>query len=237
MGSAVDFHSHVLPGIDDGSQSVEESLAMLRMEAEQGIGHVVATPHFYANYDAPAKFLEKRARAEEKLCRAMEQEENLPRLHIGAEVYFFRGISSCEDLPRLTLDGGRFLLVEMPQPPWTESMYRELEEIYSRQGLVPVIAHIDRYIRPFKTYGIPKRLEKLPVLVQANADFFLKSSTRGMALRMLKKDRIHLLGSDCHNLRSRKPNLREALDIIAGKVSGEVLERLRSCERDTLDIF
>ncbi len=236
MESAVDFHSHVLPGIDDGSQSVEESLAMLRMEAEQGIGHVVATPHFYANYDTPEKFLEKRARAEEQLRKAMEQEENLPQLHIGAEVYFFRGISSCEELPQLTMDGGRFLLVEMPQPPWTESMYRELEEIYTRQGLVPVIAHIDRYIRPLKTYGIPKRLEKLPVLVQANADFFLKSATRGMALTMLKKDRIHLLGSDCHNLRSRKPNLREALDIIAGKAGGEVLDRLHGCERDTLEL-
>ena len=140
-----------------------------------------------------------------------------------------------KELPQLTMDGGRFLLVEMPQPPWTESMYRELEEIYTRQGLVPVIAHIDRYIRPLKTYGIPKQLEKLPVLVQANADFFLKSATRGMALRMLRKDRIHLLGSDCHNLRSRKPNLREALEIIAGKAGGEALDRLRSCERDILE--
>lgn len=236
MASAVDFHSHVLPGIDDGSASVEESLALLRMEAEQGIGHVVATPHFYAHYDSPERFLERRAQAEEQLRRAIEQEGGLPRLHIGAEVYFFRGISSCEDLPRLTIDGTRFLLVEMPQPPWTDSMYRELEGIYSRQGLVPILAHIDRYIRPLKTYGIPRRLEKLPVLVQANGEFFLTGSTRRMALTMLKKDKIHLLGSDCHNLRSRKPNLGETLELISRKAGAGSLDRISGYARDILDI-
>lgn len=232
----IDFHSHVLPGIDDGSASLEESLALLRMEAEQGIGHVVATPHFYAHYDSPERFLARRAEAEARLREAMAKEPGLPRLSVGAEVYFFRGISSCEDLPRLTIGGSRFLLVEMPQPPWTDSMFRELEEIYNRQGLVPVLAHIDRYIRPLKTYGIPGRLEKLPVLIQANGEFFLTASTRRMALAMLKKDRIHLLGSDCHNLRSRKPNLGETLELIRRKAGQEALNRIRDYGRDILDI-
>ena len=56
----IDFHTHVLPAMDDGSRSVEESLQMLRMEAEQGIFHVVATPHFYPQYDNPEQFLRKR---------------------------------------------------------------------------------------------------------------------------------------------------------------------------------
>ena len=68
-----DFHSHILPGVDDGSSSLEQSLQMLRMEAEQGIRHVVATPHFYARYDAPETFLEKRSRAEALLREAMEK--------------------------------------------------------------------------------------------------------------------------------------------------------------------
>ena len=61
MEKVIDFHSHILPGIDDGSASVEQSIAMLRMEAEQGIDHVVATPHFYPQYDTPEHFLRKRA--------------------------------------------------------------------------------------------------------------------------------------------------------------------------------
>ena len=59
-----DFHSHILPGIDDGSQSVEESVELLQMEAAQGIRHVVATPHFYPQHDDLDRFLEKRDHAE-----------------------------------------------------------------------------------------------------------------------------------------------------------------------------
>ena len=59
MGAIIDFHSHILPGVDDGSQSVQESLAMLKMEAEQGIQHVIATPHFYPKHDSPEHFLER----------------------------------------------------------------------------------------------------------------------------------------------------------------------------------
>ena len=60
MDRRVDFHSHILPGVDDGSRSVEESLEMLRAVARQGIGTVVATPPFYANHDTPERFLRRR---------------------------------------------------------------------------------------------------------------------------------------------------------------------------------
>ena len=64
MNKIIDFHSHILPGIDDGSESVEQSIAMLRMEAEQGITHVVATPHFYPRHDTPQRFLQRRKDAD-----------------------------------------------------------------------------------------------------------------------------------------------------------------------------
>lgn len=228
MSTIVDFHSHILPNVDDGSASPEESIALLRMEAEQGIRHVIATPHFYAQYDSPNHFLEKRAEAEDRLRREMAQHPDLPQVSLGAEVYYFRGISESDFLRRLSMAGSRYVMIEMPQPPWTESMYRDLEGIWSKHDLVPIIAHVDRYIRPFKTYKIPERLEKLPVLVQANAGFFLDRSTASMALRMLKQDRIHLLGSDCHNMRSRKPNLGEVLRLIEKRLGGEALDRIRS---------
>ena len=88
MSGIIDFHSHVLPGIDDGSRSVEESIAMLQAEAAQGIRHVVATPHFYPHHDSPEHFLEKRREAEEALRREMKHHPGLPELSIGAEVYF-----------------------------------------------------------------------------------------------------------------------------------------------------
>lgn len=234
MSNYIDFHSHILPGIDDGSKSLDQSLMMLRMEAEQGISRVVATPHFYPQHDSLDRFLDRRARAEEMLREQMAKESGLPRLNIGAEVYYFSGISDSDVLSELTIDSGRCILIEMPHAPWTETMYRELENLYVKRGIVPIIAHVDRYIRPFHTHGIPKRLAELPVMVQANAEFFLDRSTASMALRMLKKDRIHLLGSDCHNLKSRKPNLGSALDVIETRLGHEVLAKVNSHGRRLL---
>ena len=214
MSGIVDIHSHILPDIDDGSRSVEESLTMLRSEAAQGIRHVVATPHFYAHQDTPEHFLAKRAAAEETLRAAMKEEASLPGLDVGAEVHYYSGIGNSEILSELTMGHGGCILIEMPQPPWTSRMYYELEEIRSRQNLTPIIAHIDRYISPFRTYGIPEKLVKLPVLVQANASFFFRRGTMKMALRMLERGQIHLLGSDCHDPVTRAPNLKLAVETI-----------------------
>ena len=70
MTHLTDFHSHILPGVDDGSTSVEESIAMLRMLSRQGVSHVVATPHFYPNYDDPEQFLRRRKDVYEDLLAA-----------------------------------------------------------------------------------------------------------------------------------------------------------------------
>ena len=181
----IDFHSHILPGVDDGSQSLEESIEMLAMEARQGITHVVATPHFVAHQDKPQSFLERRAQAEKALRAQMQKHADLPELIMGAEVYYFRGISESEFLPLFTIGNSNCVLIEMPAPPWSEIVYQELEAIWLKRNLIPVVAHIDRYIAPFHTCGIPERLEELPVYVQANSEFFLERKTARMALRML----------------------------------------------------
>ena len=235
MRHIVDFHSHILPGIDDGSKNLQESLRMMRLSAQQRIRHMVATPHFYPRYDSPETFLRKREEAADKLRKAMVDEPDLPEISIGAEVYFFSGISDSELIKALTIEGKRCILIEMPQSPWKESHYRELEGIYIKNGITPIVAHIDRYIRPFHTHGIPERLEQMPVLVQANAEFFLRSSTRNMAMKMLKKDRIHLLGSDCHNLSSRSPDLGDAVELIEQKLGENALAGIQIYQDDVLN--
>ncbi len=232
----VDFHSHILPGIDDGSRFVEESLSLLRLEKEQGIDRVVATPHFYPNYDSPERFFARRNQAEKLIREAMAKEPGSPEVIVGAEVYFFRGMSQSELLPELTIGGKGCILIEMPPAPWSEDIDRELENIWVKWGITPIVAHIDRYIRPFRTYGIPKRLSRLPVLVQANADFFLEKATAGMALRMLKAEQIQLLGSDCHNLTSRRPNLGPALTRIRQRLGDGVVEDVNALASEVLGV-
>ena len=228
MTGTVDFHAHILPHMDDGSGSPAESMAMLALSWEQGIGHIVATPHFRPSRDTLEGFLEKRQRREEALREEMAKTGALPRLSVGAEVQYFRGISQCDFLDKLTISDKRCILIELPLGPWPETVYQELAQIRTRQGLIPVIAHLDRYIGPFRSYGIPQRLSELPVLVQANADFFLSRTTAPMALKLLKADQIHLLGSDCHNMNTRKPNLGPALQRIERKLDRDVLLRLNS---------
>lgn len=231
MRMVADFHSHVLPGVDDGSKSVAESVRMLEEEAKQNVKYVVATPHFYAHQDMLEQFLDRRALALQRLAGAMEGREDLPRIFPGAEVSYFRGISEIPQLGQLAIRGTNCVLVEMPLTQWTDTMYRELEDIYRRQGLTPIVAHVDRYLTRFRDFGIPQKLEELPVLVQANASFFISKSSRGKALRMLKRGQIHLLGSDCHNLLSRRPNLEEAVDIIADQLGSDGLRQIYSHEK------
>jgi len=230
----IDFHSHILPGIDDGSRSVEESMELLQAEADQGIRTVIATPHFYAGHDRPEDFLTRRDRAEEKLRQAMAKHPGLPELSVGAEVYYFRGISTSDFLRKLTIRGTSFVMVEMPDAPWQDTALREVGEIQRSRGIVPIVAHIDRYIAPFRTYGIPAKLMQMPVLVQANADFFLSRATAAMGMRMLRGDLIHLLGSDCHNMTSRKPNVGEARALIQRRLGTEGLERIDGYGTDIL---
>ena len=210
-------------------------MAMLRLSAEQGVRHMIATPHFYAHHDNPEAFFERRTHSFARLQEAMAGDTELPQITLGAEVYYFSGISNTQILRDLAIGQSEYVLIEMPMPPWTDKMYLELENITRKQGLIPIIAHVDRYIRPLKTFGIPRRLEEMQLPVQANASFFLQNSTARMAMKMLRQDRIHLLGSDCHNMDSRRPNLGQAVELIGRKLGTEALRQIGAYEARILE--
>lgn len=218
-----DLHCHVLPRIDDGSSSVQESLEMLRALYAQGVRTVVATPHFYADSDTPARFLARRQKALRSLLPSLEEEDELPQLKMGAEVHYFSGMSESDSLMELTLSGGRAMLVEMPFGPWTDGMYRELEDIYTRRGIIPVIAHVERYLRPLQSAKLLDRLGQTPALLQVNASFITAGR---VGMRYLKQGKIHLLGSDSHNMTDRAPNMGPALERIRQKLGSETLEEM-----------
>lgn len=215
----IDLHSHVLPNMDDGSGSVEESVAMLLESARYGIRYVTATPHFYPAESTPEQFLERREAAADRLWAAWRP--GLPELLLGAEVQFFEGISCAEEIDRLTL-GGRLLLLEMPFCPWTDRMISEVVLLHEQRGLEVVLAHIEQYFR-WQPKELWDELQDLRLLMQCNADFFLDWRTRRKARRMLAEGKIHLLGSDAHNMTSRPPRLGKALASL-GERERQVLE-------------
>lgn len=223
-----DLHTHVLPGIDDGSPDVATSVRMLDALWAQGVRRVAATPHFYANHDTPQRFLRRRAEAEKKLRQAWKW-EGLD-LRVGAEVHFFEGISDCDALKDMAISGTDLIMVEMNAAPWPERIFEELGEIRRKHDLTPVVAHLDRYITPLRSFGIPQRLEELGVLVQVNTNSLLHGKTRRMVLSLLKRGQAHLLGSDCHSMGSRRPDMGDAWKILENKLDQETLWELSQLE-------
>lgn len=232
----IDFHSHLLPCVDHGSQSIEESIEMLRIMKSQGIDAVVATPHFYADEEFPEEFLKRRKVGAENLMKAIEglAGEDFPHIYLGAEVAYYRGMSQSRALKDLAIQGTKAIMVEMPMGKWTNAMYDELEQIYNQQGLIPIVAHVDRYLTPLRDFGIPGKLAELPVIVQANASFFLKKNMVKKAKKLLARDLIHVLGSDTHNLDDRAPNLGPALKVINEGLGPDIFERIESWQKQVL---
>ena len=214
----IDFHSHILPGIDDGSASPEESEALLASLAGQGVDVVALTPHFYPQENSLDVFLEERDRAFERLKPVLR--EGMPEVVLGAEVYYYQGISRMEDLNRLRLGDTKLLMLEMPMRKWSESMIREVVDISCRGNMKLMLAHINRYL-PLQDRGCVEKLLEYGVLMQVNAEFFNNHDTVRAALKMLKKDQIHVLGSDCHNMEARRPRLAEAVDVIRKKMGDD----------------
>lgn len=216
----IDVHTHILPGIDDGSKSVEMSLEMLRILASQGVTTVVATPHFYATRNNPERFYEDRQRAREQLGQLPE---DFPQVLLGAEVAYFEGISRSAQLENMRLGSSDLLLVEMPMSPWTDRMMDELRQIPGNLGLQPVLAHVDRYLHRSQ---LPRYLEELldmGISLQVSASAFERFSERGKMLRLVKNGCVDFLGSDTHNLEKRAPNMDIAARVIAKKLGEEAL--------------
>lgn len=231
----LDFHTHILPEIDDGAQSVEESLQMLKMLKEQSVNTVCLTPHYLAMDESPTEFLKRREEAYNKLKSAMsESEDEFPELLLGAEVYYYPGICKMEELHKLTLEGTNVLLLEMPMARWSEYTIKEMEELYSNRDIRIVIAHIERCM-DYQKKDTFNRLAMSGISTQVNASFFISKRTRRKALKMFKFGQISHIGTDCHNLKHRPPKMKEALDIIyESKTPNEVLDDFIKYQKDNI---
>ena len=214
--AVIDFHSHILPRIDDGSQSVKETLALLRILSGQGVDLVAATPHFYASRQPLAHFLEKREEAYEQVRDALRKEPLLraPEIRLGAEVWYYPGVSRLEEIRDLRLQGTKLLLLEMPAERWSGYMLQEVLDLNGSGALTVVLAHIERCL-PYQTGAVWDTLLENGVMFQVNASFLLE---KRRALKWLKRGEIQWLGSDCHNLGSRAPHMGEAFEFLRKKL-------------------
>ena len=231
-GSLVDLHSHILPGIDDGSPDVGTSAAMLRREAEQGVDVVCATSHYYAKYSSIPAFCERRAEALERLASVLTAE--LPRVLPAAEVAYFPHMEE-QDLTPLCIQGTRTLMLEMPFSDWTGLQLETVEALVLDCRYDVVLVHPERFCFSKSNRHKLEKLAELPIGLQVNAGSLLRWGTRRLALDLLQLAHWPLLGSDCHNLTSRPPNLKEGRKVVMQKLGEAFLDQMdRNAERLTV---
>ncbi|MBR2992920.1 MAG: capsular polysaccharide biosynthesis protein [Clostridiales bacterium] len=230
----IDVHCHMLPGIDDGSKDVAMSLEMISRSVEQGVEGIIFTPHFYADMNSPETFLRKRDKALHELEDNLGSLPKVPVYTTGAEVHYFRGMSRSKDIERLCIGKSDYMLIEMPFRNWQPNMIDEIEEISLVLGLRVIIAHIERYFDQDKKL-VNRLLENPNLLIQCNAEFFIEKSTYSKAIRLLKTRRIDLLGTDSHNLTSRRPNMAEAIELIQKKDKKDALGHIIRAGRRIFD--
>ena len=216
--------------MDDGAKDATMSLEMLRMQKVQGVDAVALTSHFYPGKESSRRFLHRRTEAMETLQNAVaalpaEGQAALPKLILGAEVAWGPNLAYDEHLTEMCLEGSRYMLLELPFEPWNMQMIDHIYHLSARTGITPVIAHLDRY-QKIQKRQLFEEIFALGVPIQLGTDMLFHWWNKRQIFNLLEEEGRFLLASDCHNLDSRKPNLKAALDVVEQKMGREMTEQL-----------
>lgn len=218
----LDIHSHILPGVDDGSPDVETSLKLIEMCKEQGITDIIATPHFDASVNNIEEFEYIVAEALSKLKTAMN--DDLPNIYTGCEVFYFKGIGKCQGIKSLTLCGSRYILLELPNTTIDGTILKDITDLSEVLGLIPILAHIERYSDEKGFKNLLKLVSKGLAYAQINASSLLYSPHKRTVMKLIKRGLISFIATDTHSIKSRPPLIREALDVVSNKFGEEYSE-------------
>lgn len=195
-----DLHTHILPAVDDGADSIETALHILRKQKECGIERVALTPHFYPTHEELDAFLDRRQQAYNTLLTYWDS-NTMPQMCLGAEVRYTPALLQL-DLHRLTIGEGRYLLLELPDAGVAVYVEQVVEEILE-QGVIPVLAHVERCL-PFRDE--PIRLQKIIQmggLAQISSRALINKGDR-FAVACLRNGLAQLVSSDIHKISERE---------------------------------
>lgn len=209
----IDLHCHILPGVDDGALDVEDSLGLARQAAGDGIERVCATPHVRHDHDVR---IEQVAGRVEALNVRLREEEVPVTVLTGGEVAetAVEGLGE-EELARVALGSGRWILLEPAPGPLSDTLLARVAHLAER-GHRALIAHPERHL----SADMFERIAALIVagaLVQATADFFLREQTADGMRALAEAGLVHVLSSDAHSSHGGRPlRMAEAFRVLAG---------------------
>ena len=220
----VDIHSHILPGWDDGSRSMEESLEMLRIAVDSGTTDIVATPH------ANSQFPFDPAAVERLYADLKARAGGMIRIHLGCDFHIqFENVQDALANPaKYTINHGPYLMVELPDI-MNLQVIRDILSRLQDVGIVSVITHPERNMQMQTQLAELKRWVENGALLQVTGQSLLgRFGTGAMqcASQLLKANLVHVIASDAHDTQDRTPRLIEAFKWIEARFGTPRAERL-----------
>lgn len=221
-GEFIDIHCHILPKLDEGPSSLEESVKMLQIAYQDGIAAVVATPHIINGL-----YKNTRETIDIAILELRKLTDLVP-IYIGAEIRIDRGLADRavnNELP--LINNNHYILLELPAfviPPLLQ--LENIAQRLKKNQITPIFAHPERNIPILKNLCIMERLVRCGALFQITAMSITNKSMQGPALKMIKKGYVHAVASDAHDVCKRPPILSGAFEIISKKFDSDMASKL-----------
>lgn len=244
----VDIHTHVIPGVDDGSANMERSMEMVRMAYDEGVRTMFATPHFGVRN--PEFDWDKSEKNFKELQRLVKKEYPDLELRYGSEVYSGPGmLSGLADGYAKMMSENKHVMVEFSSRSDYDEVFHGCRSLI-REGYIPILAHAERYRAAFRKIKDVEDIVKQGVLVQMNTtsvlseeefvsilpewkmlyedESFLERSFRKKADKeqlkfchhLITEGLVNFIGTDCHDMRGRKPLVKKPYDVVC-RIAGE----------------
>lgn len=213
-----DIHTHILYGVDDGAECLGDSMKLIGEEWDQGVRRIILTPHYGPKFGRPdRKVLEERFREIEE-----ETKKYYPdmKLYLGSELYYQKDtIQDLKDGKALTMAGTRYVLTEFGVGDSYSRIFKAVQDmVYA--GFLPIIAHVERYEAILGHMDRAEELVKTGVYLQVNTGSFLGGlldKRASFCKKLLKEQLVCFVGSDCHDMGKRCPDMEKGLGIIRKK--------------------
>ena len=223
----IDIHSHILPGVDDGSESIDETIRMLHIAASEGIRTIIATPHYMVgghNKDA-SDLMDIRDQVQSEAYKI----DKGFKILLGNELYYSQSI--IDDLSSgkaLTLAVSRYILVEFSYAIDYRIIRRGINDFICN-GYIPILAHIERYHSLYKKPDKINELVEMGSYIQINGDSLIGGfldSEAAYNRKLLNNDLVHFIASDSHNDKTRAPMMRKSIDYLRKKCDMSKLNKI-----------
>lgn len=226
INNLVETHSHILPSIDDGAKDLDTSMRMVYQLYKQGARKIIATPHYYSDQLPLADFIAKREKA---LAELNEEMPDMVKIIPAAEVFITEYLFNNNDLSALSFGKENYILIEHPfSCEFNEKHFDRLQSLICDYNLTPILAHIERYPTLMNNEDILDELIRIGCLTQVNikAVAELPLFQKRKLIKYIKNGKVHLLGSDCHNLESRAPEYEAGAKAIIRKCGEDKFREL-----------